>query len=230
MKRIKLLAYALAASVTIWSCRDALEIVQPGEVTEEVVFKTVADLKSFLIGNVYTSVDTSNEIALTSYFTDETAITTTNSGWYFEVFRYGLRTDNSYVAGTWATHYRTINRVNRLIEAAKLMTPSPAEQAAYNSVLAEGYAVRAFSYLQLLSYFTTDMKNPGALGVILTTTVPDVYDQLPRVTNGEIYAQMEQDLNFASANLLAPADPAPANIYKYVTPQMINAVRARMYL
>ena len=227
MKKIKLLAYAVAASVTIWSCRDALDIVQPGEVTEEVVFRTVSDLEAFLIGNVYTSVDISNEIALTSYFTDETAITPTNSGWFFQEFRYGLNSGNSYVAGAWSTHYRTINRVNRLIEASKLITPPAAQQAEYNSILAEGYAMRAFSYLQLLSYFTPDMKDPNALGVILSTTVPGIYDKLPRVSNGEIYAQIEQDLNFASANIQAST---ATNSYKFVTPQMINAVRARMYL
>lgn len=230
MKKIKILVYSLLSSLAILSCRDAIDIVQPGEVTQEVAFQSVADLKSFLLGNVYTSVDTSNEIQLGSIITDETAITPQNSGWWFNEFRYGLMSDNGQVEGTWASHYNTINKVNRLLEAASKINPG-SDVAKYNSILAEARTLRAFAYLQLTSYFTTNMKDDNALGVILTTTVPDVYDQLPRVNNGQIYAQIENDLNFASTNFvpLASTDPNYANRYKYVTIELINAIRARMY-
>lgn len=227
MKKIKFLAYAFAASVSLMACRDALDIVQPGEVTEEVAFQSVADLKSFLIGNVYPAIDPSNGIALTSYFTDETAITPTNPGWYFQEFRYGIMSDNGYASGIWSTNYTAINRVNRLIAAAELVNPG-SDAAEYNSVLAEGRALRAYAYLDLLSYFTPNLKDNNALGVILSTSVPGVYDQLPRATNGEIYAQIEADLNYAMDNLLPP-DTSDKDYYKFVTPQLINAIRARMY-
>jgi elongation factor G len=89
--------------------------------------------------------------------------------------------------------------------------------------LAEAKALRAYAYLQLQSYFTTDMKDDNALGVILTTSVPKPNDQLPRVKNVEIYSLIESDLDFAYNNL------KEGNNYKYVTKNLINAIRARMY-
>ena len=40
------------------------------------------------------------------------------------------------------------------------------------SIIAEARALRAFAYLQLQSYFTTDMADPNALGAILFDFVP----------------------------------------------------------
>ena len=223
MKKIKLYLYVLLTSLTIFSCRDAIDIVQDGEINKEVAFQKVTDLRSFLNGTVYGSVDPSNEIFLGSVFTDEVGITPSNSGWYFSEHRYILNSDNAFVSGTWLNHYRLINRVNRLIEASQTITVADTEKQEFNSILAEAKALRAYAYLQLQSYFTTDMKDDNALGVILTTSVPKPNDQLPRVKNVEIYSLIESDLDFAYNNL------KEGNNYKYVTKNLINAIRARMY-
>ncbi len=223
MKKIKLYLYALIASLAIFSCRDAIDIVQDGEINSEVAFQKVSDLRSFLNGTVYSSIDTSSELLLGSVFTDEVGITPSNSGWYFSEHRYIINSDNGFVSSIWLNHYRVINRVNRLLEAADKVTVAETEKQEFNSILAEARAIRAFSYLQLESYFTTDMKDDNALGVILTTTVPKPDAQLPRVKNGEIYALIESDLDFAMNNL------QDSNNYKFVTKNLINAIRARMY-
>ena len=223
MKKIKLYLYVLLTSLTIFSCRDAIDIVQDGEINKEVAFQKVTDLRSFLNGTVYGSVDPNNEILLGSVFTDEVGITPSNSGWYFSEHRYILNSDNAFVSGTWLNHYRLINRVNRLIEASQTITVADTEKQEFNSILAEAKALRAYAYLQLQSYFTTDMKDDNALGVILTTSVPKPNDQLPRVKNVEIYSLIESDLDFAYNNL------KEGNNYKYVTKNLINAIRARMY-
>jgi hypothetical protein len=88
MKKIKLYLYVLLTSLTIFSCRDAIDIVQDGEINNEVAFQKVTDLRSFLNGTVYGSVNPNNEILLGSVFTDEVGITPSNSGWYFSEHRY----------------------------------------------------------------------------------------------------------------------------------------------
>jgi hypothetical protein len=229
MKKIRLLAYALITSLTILSCRDAIEIVQDGELTEEVAIQNTTDLRGFLNGNVYGSMNTQNEIWLSSVFTDETGIAPSNSGWYFSEFRYILASDNGYVAGAWLSHYTTINRVNRMLRAAAKITPAAGDETLkYNSVIAEARAIRALAYLQLQSYFTTDMADDNALGVILLTDVPELDTKLPRAKNGEIYALMEADLTFAFDNIWEN-EPGNERTYKYVTRAMINAARARMF-
>lgn len=227
MKKIIITLYAVFSVLTVSSCRDAIDIVQDGEINREVAFQRTSDLRSFLNGTVYGAMNTNNEIALTSYFTDETGVAPSNSGWYFDEHRYFLNTDNAFVAGTWGSQYLVINRVNRLLEAAELITPAASEVNEYNTVLAEARALRAFAYLELQSYFTTDMRDDNALGVILSTTVPSTSDQLPRAKNGEIYKQIEDDLTFAEANLKVLRTGGDA--YKFVTPNLIDAIRARMY-
>ena len=57
----------------------------------------------------------------------------------------------------------------------------------------EARALRAYSYIQLVSFFSVDPANPNALGVILSTT-PDRYDLFkdrPRVSNQLIYNLIE---------------------------------------
>lgn len=229
MKKIKLLAYAILTSFSILSCTDAYEIIQDGELTEEVALQTTKDLRAFLNGNVYGALNTQNQIWLTSVLTDEAGIAPGNSGWYFAEHRYILTPDNDYVAGIWGSNYLLINRVNRLLKAAERITPAAGlDTDRYNSVLAEARAMRALAYLELQAYFTTDMADNNALGVILNTGVPELLDQLPRVSNGEIYALMEDDLNFAEANLKTD-DPQNPLTYKFVTKAMIHATMARMY-
>ncbi|MBP0612078.1 RagB/SusD family nutrient uptake outer membrane protein [Chryseobacterium sp. cx-311] len=229
MKKIRLLAYAILTSFSILSCTDAYEIIQDGELTEEVALQTTKDLRAFLNGNVYGALNTQNEIWLTSVLTDETGIAPGNSGWYFAEHRYILTPDNGYVAGIWGSHYRLINRVNRLLKAAEGITPAAGlETQRFNSVLAEARAMRALAYLQLQSYFTTDMADDSALGVMLLTDVPELMVQLPRVSNAQIYALMEEDLNFADANLKTDDLQNPLT-YKFVTKGMIHATMARMY-
>ncbi|PKF75450.1 RagB/SusD family nutrient uptake outer membrane protein [Chryseobacterium sp. PMSZPI] len=223
MKKIKYLIYGVAIAFSLSSCKDAIDIVQDGELTEQVALQKVSDLRSFLNGNIYVSFDTGNEIQLTSAFTDEVGITPGNSGWYFAEHRYILNSATGQVAGIWTNSYLTINRVNRLLRAATTITPKTGEEAEYNSILAEARTLRALAYLRLESYFTTNMADDSALGVIWVEGVPQIDAQLPRISNGEIYAKIESDLNFAEANLKS------GNTYYFVTKNLINAIRARMY-
>lgn len=224
MKKIKYLIYGVAIAFSLSSCKDAIDIVQDGELTEQVAIQNVADLRSFLNGNIYTSYDTGNEIQLTAAFTDEVGITPGNSGWYFAEHRYILNSATGQVGGVWVNSYLTINRVNRLLRAAATITPKSGEQTEYNSILAEARTMRALAYLRLESYFTTNMADDNALGVIWVEGVPEVNSQLPRVSNGEIYAKIEADLNFAETNL-----SSNNTSYYFVTKKLINAIRARMY-
>ena len=215
------------------SCNDAIDIVQDGELGNDVTFQTVDDLQQFLGGAVYTNLTTSPEIGFTTVFTDEIGIGPSNGGQGVELFRFNLNAASGGPSTIWLTHYRLINRVNRLLDGAELVTPvvdvdaGIDETAQYNDILAQARALRAYSYVQLVSYFSTDMADDSALGVMLVDFVPTVDQKFPRVTNGEIYALVEEDLNFARTNII---NQTPAAGYKYVTKSMIDALTARMYL
>jgi len=210
----------------ITSCEDAYNIVQDGELNDDVAITTVASMQSYLNG-VYATLDTSTEVAFTAIFSDETGTGKGSGGQNFDTHRFQLTSANAYADGMWYGHYLTINRANRLLRAAALIVPNPddaTEIAAYNNIIAQTKAIRAFCHFQLLTYFSTDLTDDNALGVILLDRVPAINEDLPRNTNGEVFALIESDLDFAYNNI------DPAQTYKFVTTRMINALRARMYL
>ncbi|TGD56882.1 RagB/SusD family nutrient uptake outer membrane protein [Flavobacterium humi] len=224
MNKLKFLIISILASGMFVSCQDAYEIVQDGELNEDVAIQNVADMKSYSNG-VYATISVSNEIGFTGIFTDETGVGRGTGGQNLDTHRFQLTAANGYAEAIWYGHYRTINRANRLLKAAALITPiDAAEEAQYNTIVAETRAIRAFSHFQLLSYFSTDLENDNAEGVILMDRVPAFTEDLPRSTNGEVFALIESDLNFAYDNV------STANTYKFITKNMINALRARMYL
>jgi starch-binding outer membrane protein, SusD/RagB family len=224
MKKIKFLIYSIFLSTTIFSCSDdILDRTQDGEINNDVAFQTVTDLRNFLDGNVYSNLENSSQIAFTASFTDECGIGPNNGGQELQLHRFNLNSADGYVATIWLQNYSLINRANRLLEAASKITPVGTDVAIYNGILAETRALRAFAYLNLQSYYSTDMSNPNALGVILLDYVPKINEKLSRATNAAIHTLMESDLAFARANITGTN-------YKFVTRNMIDATAARMYL
>lgn len=233
MKKFKqIFISSIFALVLFSSCEDAYNIVQDGEINEESL-TTLSDLQSYLNAGVYGSVSISNEIAFTAIFTDETSIGRGSGGQGTSLHRWYLDSDDGYVYGIWYGSYQTINRVNRTLRIADRIgapnNPSDPQYAAklaqYNSILGEARALRAFSYMRLLTYFSTDMKNDNATGVMfIGDAIPKASDSYPKVANGIVFNAIESDLAFAMANISSTAD------YKHVTKNMINSLRARMYL
>lgn len=233
MKKIKYIIMSILLVSLASSCEDATDIVQDGELGNDVTFETVADLDAYLKGGVYTNLSNSAEIGFTSEFTDECGIGISNGGQAINLHRFNLDPSNDYPSTIWLQQYLLINRVNRLLEAAAKITPvvdldnDIDETPAYNDILAQAKALRAYAYIQLVSYFSTDMSDDSALGVMLVDIVPAIDQKFPRVSNGEIFALVEADLAFANTNIL---NETPAAGYKFVTKSMVNAMYARMYL
>lgn len=227
MRKLKNIVAIIAFSLAIVSCNDAIEIVQDGEIYPNAALNSVSRLENYLNGAVYGSLDHSSAIKHTSLFTDELRIGPANSGQDLSSFRWIITPNSGSAEGIWANNYTTIARVNTLLAGAANVTPSSTETASYNNILAEARALRALSYLNLMTYFSTDMKNNSALGVMLTLSPMEVGETLPRVSNGDIWAAVEADLNFAYTNIGSnPARPLPLFLGK----AGVSAIRARMYL
>ena len=152
---------------------------------------------------------------------------------HLNIHRFNLNQTTGYVSGMWLSHYTVINRANRLITAAQNIVPDPnviievtpgnniTEVQYYNTILAQAKALRAYSYFQLLTYFSPDLSDDEALGVMLFENVPASDVKLPRVKNGEVFSLIESDLLFAENNLVNRTDVAA---YKFVTKNMINSL------
>lgn len=219
MKRKIITGLILGASlfsggILLNSCNDALDIVQPGQVVDEEVFVSVANMKSYLNGSIYSNIEPTYGNYVTAVLTDEVRPGSGSGGQEFGLHRYFIDSNDNYTGRIWRWNYLVINRVNRLIEGAKSVVPKNAgEQTEYNKILAEARALRAYSYLELEKYFSTDMKDANALGVILLDGLVEdpLKVNLPRVSNKVIFDYIDADLNYARTYLSFGSDAFYAN-------------------
>ncbi|WP_431611673.1 RagB/SusD family nutrient uptake outer membrane protein [Chryseobacterium sp. 'Rf worker isolate 10'] len=218
------------------SCNDALEIVQDGEINDaNVAFQSVEDMQKFLNGSVYPAVNPTNEIFFTSLFTDEvgfgpSSVSTSD----ILTHRFVLNATTSQPSGIWVSNYNIINKVNILLKGSALInynSLSDANKALYTGILVNARAVRAYAYLTLESYFSTNMKDPNALGVMLSTEPADIFTtKLPRVKNSEIFALIEADLQYALTNFNSSVVSTGVSAQHYFDKKAsINAIAARYY-
>lgn len=221
----------LSLFAILFSCNDATEIVQEGELNDQRLFTNVDNMQLFL-NETYDRLAIENDIQVSSLLSDEVAIggaLTVN-----DTQRFFVVSTNGSADAIWATHYNLINYCNRVIRGATYFTPPAADVADYNSILAQARALRAFAHFELMVYFSEDLSDASGLGVMLLDRVPVTTDDIPRATNGELFSFIENDLAFAQANLgtpLAGSTPVTsANSYKYINQNFIDAFRARMYL
>lgn len=220
-----LLASIFTGIATLNSCQDALDIVQPGEMNDDVLFTSVSTLEGYLNGAVYASLDPASAIYTTAVLSDEVKVGSQNGGQEQGLYRHFIDGSNSYIRTIWLNNYTTINRVNRLLEGAKKVTPATdAESIKYNNILAQARVLRAFAYLELEKYFAPDMKDDNGLGVMITPDVTNINDKTPRSTNKEVFEFIEKDLAFG-ATVLGKGE----NQYR-VDVNVINALQARLNL
>ncbi len=223
MKKINkiFLSFCIVAAA-LTSCQDAIEIDQPGRLGAENAFRNVSDLELGILGT-YNLLDNTAQIGFTSVITDEVGIGVENGGQRVGLFSQIVNVTDGDAQSIWVTNYAAINSANRIIEAAQTITPDASEQEVYDSVLGQAYAIRAYAHFQLLSYFSTDLTDDNALGVIMVDFVPEVSQTLPRNTNGEVFQLITSDLDRAATLVSASA----TNV-TFITRNFVTALRARM--
>jgi len=220
INKIFLLAFFI---FSLAGCNDAIDIQQPGRLGAEQAFKTVSDLQLGLLSS-YDQFDLTPQIQFNALFTDELSIGYDNGGQGLSDGTYGfvLNSGSDAPVTFWNNYYDALNSVNRVIDAATLITPDASEQSNYNNVLGQLYALRAYAHFQLLSYFSTDYTDDSALAAILVDFVPTIDQNLPRSTNGEFYTLINTDLDQADALLSTQASTT------FVSKDFVTALRARM--
>jgi len=221
MKNLKNLFLIFGVFTGLVACNDAIEIDQPGRLDADAAFQTVGDLRDGLFG-VYDQFDLSPDIAFQSIFTDELSIGFDNGGQGLADYGFVLNAGSDASEVFWVNGYDQLNAASRLIEAAEIVEPEADEQAAYNQVLGEAHALRAWAHFILLSYYSTDYTDDNALSIINLDFVPTIDQQLLRNTNGETFALIESDL--ARASSLISQDNGVTRINQ----DFITALRARI--
>ena len=218
-------ALSLLAIFTVASCNDAIDIDQPGRLGADQAFATVNDLQLGLLG-VYNGFDHSSEIQFNALFTDELSIGFDSGGQGIGNGTYGfvLNPGSAISSALWNRYYGTLININLLLEAAAAITPDAADQDQYDDIVAQARALRAYAHFQLLAYYSPDLTDDSAPGVIAVDFVPAVTDQLPRNTTGEVFAAILADLSAAAPNL------ADATNATFISQAFVTALQARIAL
>lgn len=235
MKKLSLLFLLALGLNTFHSCEDAYKITQDGEFNEAATFKTMEDLRLYMLG-VYEFATTRNQIDFTASITDEAALGSQNAGQNRDLYGFILGPDSQdgFAYGIWLSQYTLIDRANRLLRGAARITPTAEELPEYNAIIAQARALRAYGHFELLSYYSPDISDPNGLGVIVMDHVAAINEKRPRNTNAEVFALIESDLEYAANNLIdyGGSGPAAPNTkpWTFFSKNAINAFRARMYL
>lgn len=199
MKKIFYIAIA-ALSLTATSCSDELmETYAPGALVEETAIQTVDDLQLFL-NTAYTGLTSRSQSEFVSIFTDEASIGFDNGGQGIsDNYVFFLNPQSGGPANIWANNYSALARINRIIVLTdKIVTTTPLEKEKLQKIKAEALTLRAYCHLTILSYFTTDMKDPNALAGIISDRIFAVDDNdFPRNTNAQFYSFIQSDLTNA---------------------------------
>mmetsp|Transcript_8373 Transcript_8373/g.27833 ORF Transcript_8373/g.27833 Transcript_8373/m.27833 type:complete len:475 (+) Transcript_8373:99-1523(+) len=225
MKKYFLIPIIVTLLFTV-SCDDQLERFPVDSLVEETAYQSVSDLESGLrgaINSINRGGGQASLIAFNSIFTDNTRLGGDNGGQQLNLLNQILNSQTGD-QGTWTDRYNAINNFNRVLAGAAAITPGAGETNAYNNVLAQCYAFRAYLHHDLLTYYAEDNMNPSALGVYYQNTVST--SNFPaRQTVGEVLTEIDNDLTLASSLI-----PASATDKNFVTADFITFLRARIAL
>lgn len=229
MKKI-LNTVILASTILFVSCgNDVLDPYTPGSLTEEVALTSSSDLER-VISYSYNVLTNRTEAVFASVFTDEAGIGYANGGqglnseWVFF-----MNPAQAAPVTMWNANYFALSRVNRVIQYADNITPtSTADAVKLKELKAQALVLRAYSHLQILSYFSTNPKDDGALAGILADRVfLPAEKQNPRATNGEFYTLIHKDLDDAIATFTAN-NTAFNSVYANIN--FARGLKARAYM
>jgi hypothetical protein len=184
------------------ACNKQLDLAPEGTLTEQAALSDSAN-SAALVAGAYLSMWTAS--SGDAYILGD--LTTGIARAYSIRYASGaIDSRDQTVAGFWNNNYATINLANVCITKI-------AQTASYNTSLqrqyiAEGKFIRAFCYLNLLKLFGDGalQGNMNNMGVPLRLESYNGYDgsqNIPRSTNGQVYAQIQQDLKEAIIDLPA---------------------------
>lgn len=196
---INILLAGLLSTGMLSSCSEEfLDQTPYTELDATVALRSDNDVLSALYG-AYSNLNSVNLYGrsipvLGDLMADNTFVSTRNAGRYLEFEGYFYTRNSGIVDGIWSGAYTTILRLNNIINTENV----EGDQEDVAQYKGEAYALRALMYFELIRFFGAEpyTVNPAAAGVPIRLTL-DKDLQPDRNTVGEVYAQIESDLEQA---------------------------------
>lgn len=152
-------------------------------------------------------------------------------GWFWKDYTYQMR--SRYASNIWRSYftwkyfYELINNANSIITASKV---AEGDEAKKENILAQAYAVRAFSYFMLIQSFQqTYIGNTDKPGVpVYTEPTTNSSKGKGRGTVAQVYEQIDSDLD-AALELFTSAGISQQDI-SYLDYYSASLLKARVAL
>lgn len=235
-KKMKKAIYAIIFSGLILSlfssCDKQLDLSPEGTLVEDKVYEEEGSTLSAL-ADAYFKLFTSsrgNAYLLGDFTTGNVHV---EPGSYFDNFiNSNFDPNDDHITAIWTQNFELINLCNVII--AKVPQFAKYGETKQKQFVAEAKFIRAMSFMNLLKYFGDGALtgNMNGLGLPLQLKFYEGYDKgnnIPRSTNGEVYAQIVKDLTEAFADVpLKHANNEQTRAR--ATKGGVNAILARVYL
>ncbi|MHA4844902.1 RagB/SusD family nutrient uptake outer membrane protein [Flavitalea antarctica] len=203
------------------SCKKFLDVTPQESVSDQQTIFDKASAETALRG-VYSSVASEgyygSNYQMIGYLSGDNIQWTGSQSQIQEFINHNVKSENPTVNGAWVAIYRTINRVNQVLDKVPLVEDALLTDSIRNKILGEAYFLRGLAYFDLARAW-------GGVPLILTST-SDPNDNVGtgRSSLDETYAQVLSDLERAEALL-------PARTSRFtVTKKTVYALKARYYL
>ncbi|WP_186758117.1 RagB/SusD family nutrient uptake outer membrane protein [Echinicola salinicaeni] len=206
----------IVALVMVTSCSNNLDLYPRSAVSSETEL-TEEDAESFLIG-VYQSVQ--NDPGRESYIMgdllggDFNSAGSINGGGTNAFISNILRPEHGYPKNIWIGYYEALYQVNTLLGSLEGLSESPE----LNQIRGTTHYFRAYIYYNLVTKY-------GGVPILRENTM----EKLPRNTSEEVYAFIEEDLQYAIQ--YAPDFSSDlGGDYNYISKDAATALMARAKL
>lgn len=220
MKKI-IYTLLLLGSISIQSCKDYLDIQPIHNLTDANAIKDPATAKAAL-GGIYASFQ--NDDWSGALYTAQAS----KAGFVrFSAAEYDMSYNQTSIgAVSWTAFYKSLNAANFAISGISKLPESVLSSTEKNLLTAEGRCLRAWVNANILWNYThwwADDADP--YGLLYRDEVVSLDNiRKARITVGESYQKIYEDLDFAITNLPELTTP------RYVSRQFAKALKAKLLL
>lgn len=221
----------LAASMLLTtSCSDFLTEDPKGQLTNETLFKTKADL-DLAVNSLYSNIQgfqcNSNTMIVQCMGDDVTSTTGSNKAAYLAADVFEDPTDLKGVNDLWSWYYNIIKASNYVIDCANFMK---ADKSELGEQLGQAYFWRAYAYYGLVRTWGQVPISPEE---VISVDLKNNTDAIPCATVEEIFNYIVKDLKAAEECNLPEKYSAPkaigdANVF--VTSQAVKSMLSAVYM
>lgn len=221
----KIFNHILAATLMMTAASCSFTDLEPTDkVGDSEIFSSVSTLEQALIGT-YSKMSLRTTISVSAVLSDDVYKGGQNGGAGDDSYQWTYSAPTGDHNNLWAKYYSVINMANRVIKGSEGVTPvNDAEAKAKSNCIGSALFIRAYTYMDLLRFFS-DFGKHDSYGIPYSET-PVVLETLGRNSVNECFTKIKQDLEKAIP-LLSQETPTDAG---YASQNAAKALLARVYL